>query len=72
LIAIENTAEAVGRSGGHFHPGAPTSGRPASTGRNRKGGSKEIKMTTQAIKAAMMLILIITVAFMTAVVTANS
>lgn len=29
-------------------------------------------MTTQAIKAAMMLILIITVAFMTAVVSANS
>jgi hypothetical protein len=28
-------------------------------------------MTTQAIKAAMMLILIITVAFMTAVVSAN-
>jgi hypothetical protein len=40
---------------------------------NRKRvGSKEIKMTTQAIKAAMMLILIITVAFMTAVVSANS
>lgn len=29
-------------------------------------------MTTQAIQAAMMLILIITVAFMTAVVSANS
>jgi hypothetical protein len=29
-------------------------------------------MTTQAVKAAMMLILIITVAFMTAVVSANS
>jgi hypothetical protein len=72
LIEIEKSAEAVGRLEGHFHPGEPTSDRPASTGRNRKGGSKEIKMTTQAVKAAMMLILIITVAFMTAVVSANS